>query len=60
MQEGKEQQAAYYEAILENVQRHGISGGGLYQETTSVNRQSSELPENSPDLRKLHWTTLGR
>ncbi|KAK7953216.1 hypothetical protein PG996_014113 [Apiospora saccharicola] len=58
MQEGKEHQANYYNAILEDVQKHGISGGGLYKETTCVNRQPSELPENSPDLRKLHWTTV--
>lgn len=58
MQEGKEQQAAYYNAILEDIQMYGISGGGLNQKTTSVSHQPSELPENSPDLRKLHWTTV--
>lgn len=64
MTEDKAPQAAYYNAVLEAVRQHGISGGGLTPKTTSTQKQQDQqqtlaLPNNSgPDLGKLHWTTI--
>ncbi|KAK6836234.1 hypothetical protein PG987_006729 [Apiospora arundinis] len=64
MGESKETQAAYYISVLAAVQNRGLKGGGLTVQTTSFAQQhqqqesSAELPANSPDLRKVHWTTI--
>ncbi|KAK7959123.1 uncharacterized protein PG986_003977 [Apiospora aurea] len=57
----KENQAAYYNAVLDHVQKRGLSGGGLTPAMTVVkeDQASSELPAESPDLRKLRWPTIG-
>ncbi|KAK7993942.1 mitochondrial inner membrane protease subunit [Apiospora arundinis] len=50
--------------VLAAVQNRGLKGGGLTVQTTSFAQQhqqqesSAELPANSPDLRKVHWTTI--
>ncbi|KAK8062958.1 hypothetical protein PG997_015055 [Apiospora hydei] len=51
----EEEHVAYYTSVLEDVQKYGISGGGMTPQTTSVEQQTAEIP-GAPDLRKLHWT----
>ncbi|KAK8046054.1 hypothetical protein PG996_014118 [Apiospora saccharicola] len=63
MEQGKEKEnQAYYDAVLNEIKQHGISGGGLKPQTTSTQQQQTPaLPNNEgPDLGKLHWTTIAR